>query len=55
VSGQYPAWFGAVAASVTMIFLGLQTRLLVLPVLRVRCRACGRFFWRGRGCPCTKR
>jgi len=33
VSGQYPAWLGAVAASVTWIFLGLQTRLLALPVL----------------------
>ena len=54
MSGQYPAWMGAVAASVTMIFLGIQTRMLALPVLKVRCGACGKLFWRGRGCPCTR-
>jgi hypothetical protein len=53
-AGQYPAWFGAVAAGVTMLFLGIRTHLLALPELKVRCSACRRLHWRGRECPCTR-
>jgi len=54
VSGQYPSWFGAVAAGVTMLFLGIRTHLLAIPELKARCSACGKLYWRGRGCPCAK-
>jgi hypothetical protein len=54
VSGQYPSWLGALAASVTMIFLGVRTRMLALPELRARCSACGRLYWRGTTCRCSK-
>jgi hypothetical protein len=29
--GQYPSWFAAVATAVTMLFLGMRTRLLARP------------------------
>jgi hypothetical protein len=54
VSGQYPSWVGALAASVTMIFLGVRTRMLSLPEIRSRCSACGRLVWRSQICRCTR-
>ena len=54
MSGQYSNWFGAVAAGVTMLFLGIRTHLLAIPELKARCSACGMLYWRGRGCPCSK-
>jgi hypothetical protein len=52
--GQYPGWLGAIAASVTMLFLGVRTRMLVLPELKTRCSACRRLVWRGRTCHCAR-
>jgi hypothetical protein len=54
VSGQYPSWLAAIAASVTMLFLGVRTRMLALPELRTRCPACRRLVWRGRICHCAR-
>ena len=54
MSGQYPTWVAALAASVTMIFLGVRTRMLALPELKTRCSACGRLVWRSRTCRCTR-
>lgn len=54
MSGQLPIWLAALAASVTMIFLGVRTHLLALPELRSRCSACGRLYRRGRTCPCSR-
>ena len=54
MSGVYASWSGAVAAGVTMLFLGIRTHLLAIPELKARCSACGRLSWRGLGCPCTK-
>ena len=54
MSGQYPSWLAALAAGVTMLFLGVRTRMLALPELRARCSACGRLYWRGRTCSCAK-
>jgi hypothetical protein len=51
--GQYPSWFAAVATAVTMLFLGVRTRLLARPQLRVRCGACRRLVRKGRTCPCA--
>ena len=54
MSGQYANWLAALAAGVTMLFLGVRTRMLALPELRARCSACGRLYWRGRTCRCAK-
>jgi hypothetical protein len=54
MSGQYPSWVGALAASVTMIFLGVRTRMLSLPEIRSRCPACGRLVWRSQTCRCAR-
>jgi hypothetical protein len=54
VSGQYPSWVAALAASVTMIFLGMRTRMLAVPELRVRCSACRKLYWRGTTCRCAR-
>jgi hypothetical protein len=54
MSGQYPSWAGALAASVTMIFLGVRTRMLSLPEIRARCPACGRLVWRRQTCRCAR-
>jgi hypothetical protein len=53
MSGVYASWVGAVAAGVTMLFLGIRTHLFARPELKVRCSACGRLYWRGLGCPCS--
>ena len=53
-AGQYPSWVAAIAAGVTMIFLGVRTRLLVLPELKTRCSACRRLVWRGQTCECAR-
>jgi len=31
VSGQYPSWFAALAAGVTMLSLGMRTRMFARP------------------------
>jgi hypothetical protein len=54
VNGHYRSWFGAVAAGVTMLFLGIRTHLLAHPGLKARCSACARLYWRGLGCPCSQ-
>ena len=53
MSGQYPAWLGAVAAGVMMVSLGMHTRLFVRPEFKARCSACRRLYWRGRTCECA--
>lgn len=53
MSGQYPSWLFALAAYATMICLGVRMRMLAVPELRTRCRACGKLVWRGRTCSCT--
>ena len=54
MSSQYPNWLAALAAGVTMLYLGVRTRMLALPELRARCSACGRLYWRRRTCRCAK-
>lgn len=54
MSADYPSWLGAVAATVTMLYLGMRTRMLARPELKSRRAACGRFFRRGRTCPCAR-
>jgi hypothetical protein len=55
MTAHYPSWIGAAAAAVTMLYLGMRTRMLARPELKTRCAACGRYFWRGRTCSCTRR
>jgi hypothetical protein len=52
--GQYPSWLAALAAGVTMLFLGMRTRMLARPELKVRCPACRKLVWRLRTCACTR-
>jgi hypothetical protein len=52
--GLLESWLTAIAAGVTMLYLGVRTRMLALPELKTRCSACGRLFWRGRTCRCTR-
>jgi hypothetical protein len=54
VTGQYPSWLVSLAASATMICLGVRLRLLMVPELKTRCPACGKLVWRGRTCSCTR-
>ena len=54
MSAHYASWFPTVAAAVVMLFLGMRTRLLSPPELKLRCGACGRLVRRGRTCPCTR-
>jgi hypothetical protein len=54
MTAYYFGWFAAAAAAVTMVCLGMRTRLLARPELRSRCAACGRLVRRGRTCPCTR-
>ena len=37
MSAHYASWFPTVAAAVVMLFLGMRTRLLSPPQLKVRC------------------
>jgi hypothetical protein len=54
MTAELPAWLVALAFGVSMLGLGMQLGLLAKPALRTRCAACGRFFRRGRECPCTR-
>ena len=54
MSAPYPSWLGAAAAAVTMLDLGMRTRMLARPELNTRCAACGRLFFRRRICPCSR-
>jgi hypothetical protein len=54
MSGQLPGWLVALGFAVSMLALGMQLGLLQKPALTSRCAACGRFFRRGRDCPCTR-
>jgi hypothetical protein len=55
MTGQYPSWAIALAASGALIVLGVRLRMLAVPELKTRCAACHRLIWRGRACPCTRR
>lgn len=54
MSAQYPAWLWVVAAAVLMVSMGMQTRLFMRPEFKARCSACGRLYWRGRTCACSR-
>jgi hypothetical protein len=54
VSGQYPSWLVALAAAGALVSLGMRTRLLARPELRIRCPACGKLVWHKRLCSCAK-
>lgn len=54
VTAQYASWLAALAASVTMLSLGVRLRMFERPELRTRCAACRKYYWRGRTCPCAR-
>ncbi|MGH3134498.1 MAG: hypothetical protein ACRDNY_12310 [Gaiellaceae bacterium] len=54
MTAQYASWLAALAASVTMLSLGVRLRMFERPELRTRCAACRKYYWRGRTCPCAR-
>lgn len=54
MSADYPAWLVGLAASASMVVLGVRMRMLAVPELKTRCPACRRLVWRGRTCACAR-
>jgi hypothetical protein len=54
MSGEYPAWAGAIAVFVTILFLGVRMRMLSVPEPWARCSACRRLYRRGTNCRCSR-
>jgi hypothetical protein len=54
MTSQWPSFITTVITGVAMLFLGMRSKLLSLPQVRVRCGACRRLICRGQTCPCTR-